>query len=144
MKYAGRFKERNLHIFDQTEFWDLDGERPTNGTGVNEYGTIYIPDDCQDGETVCKMVMVTGSCGGSNPGFGESDIDFAKYGEAHNIVVLKACVGGYFDADRFPNAGEVHRGLLDVYGQLSEDYAMQSGYHMRVVGRIMKRLMDGP
>jgi hypothetical protein len=52
-------------------------------------------------------------------------------------------VGGYFDAERFPNAAEVSRGLLDVYGQLSDDYAWQSGFHMKVFGRIIKRLVHG-
>ncbi|GMH71109.1 hypothetical protein TrST_g11323 [Triparma strigata] len=141
--YAGAYEEKNLFVFDQTDFWELEGDQATNGTGANEFGAIYIPTDCQSGEEECKMVMVTGGCGGDNPGFGESDYDFAKYGELHNIIVLKSCVGGYFDKDRFTNAPEVQRGLLDVYGQLSSDYAWQSGHHMRMVGKIMKRIMYG-
>ena len=37
-------------MFDQTEFWELEGDQATNGTGANEFGAIYIPTDCQSGE----------------------------------------------------------------------------------------------
>ena len=61
------------------------------------------------------------------------------------------------DKKRFPQAPEIQRGLLDVYGQLSSDYATQSAPHMKVsdftwiafiiiiffevFGRILKALM---
>ena len=48
---------------------------------------------------------------------------------------------GKLDDNIYPQAPEVQRGLLDVYGQLSDDYMMQSGPHMRVTGRALKRLL---
>jgi len=37
----------------------------------------------------------------------------------------------------------VKRGLLDVYGQLGGDYALQSAPHMRFIGKIVKRVLYG-
>ena len=120
--------ERHLFDFDQTEFWDAE----TNGTGVQPTGQVYIPRDCQaDRLRPCKLVVMLGVDG-----------DFARYAESNRIVVLGLKInGGYVDAARFPNACEVLRGLSDVYGQLSADYAMQSGFQMRVAGRIVRRLL---
>eukprot|EP00520_Triparma_pacifica_P018484 CAMPEP_0118640538 /NCGR_PEP_ID=MMETSP0785-20121206/4807_1 /TAXON_ID=91992 /ORGANISM="Bolidomonas pacifica, Strain CCMP 1866" /LENGTH=333 /DNA_ID=CAMNT_0006531933 /DNA_START=123 /DNA_END=1124 /DNA_ORIENTATION=- len=140
--FAGEFKARNVHIFDQTEFFVIDPpELASNGTGLNHRGVMYLPDDCE--EEQCRMLILASGCGGNFPTFGGADIDFIKYADSNRIVVVKPCVGGYFDAERFPNAAEVSRGLLDVYGQLSDDYAWQSGFHMKVFGRIIKRLVYG-
>ena len=120
--------DRHLFDFDQTEFWDAE----TNGTGVQETGQVYIPRACQaDRMEPCKLVVMLGVDG-----------DFARYAESNRIVVLGLKInGGYVDAGRFPDACEVLRGLSDVYGQLSADYAMQSAYQMRVAGRILRRLL---
>ena len=102
------------------------------GCGTSkETGTIYIPtrvsssktsNSSDAGKTPCKLMFMLGL-----------DFDFARYGESNNIVVVGMQIGGYVDRTRFPNACEVLRGLSDVYGQLGEDYAMQSAYQMRVV-----------
>lgn len=140
--WAGEYKERNEFVFDQTEFWETeDVERMTNGTGAQELGVIYIPDRCAEGH-LCKMMVVGEGCP-DEPSLSGGNQEWAKYGEANDIVVLKPCVGGYFDKERFPNAMEVGRGLFDVYGQLGSDYATQNGYHMKMIGKMLKRLMDG-
>ena len=126
-------KQENLFLFNQSEFVD------DWGVGLQDTGTIYIPTKClppsmsnssSAGKTPCKLMFMLGL-----------DFDFARYGESNNIVVVGMQIGGYVDRTRFPNACEVLRGLSDVYGQLGEDYAMQSAYQMRVGGRIVRRLM---
>ena len=101
------------------------------GAGVGETGEIYIPEACMAKTKPCKLVLMVGGV----------DDDFAKYAETNDIVIVGFHVGGYVDEDLFPNAGEVLRGLSDVYGQLSADYATQNGYQMRAAGRILRRVM---
>ena len=45
------------------------------------------------------------------------------------------------DQDRFPFNHENLRGMVDVYGQLSADYATQNGDQMKPVGKMVRRLM---
>ena len=129
--------QENLFVFNQSEFVD------DWGVGLQETGMIYIPTQClppnmtnrssiqpKSEQKACKLLFMLGL-----------DFDFARYAESNNIVIVGMQIGGYVDRSRFPNACEVLRGLSDVYGQLSEDYAMQSAYQMRVGGRIVRRLM---
>ena len=72
-----------------------------------------------------------------------TDDDFARYGMANGINVLKPCLsGGPIDAKRFPLNHENLRGMIDVYGQLSADYATQKGDQMEPLGKMLKRLMS--
>mmetsp|Transcript_8650 Transcript_8650/g.11901 ORF Transcript_8650/g.11901 Transcript_8650/m.11901 type:complete len:368 (+) Transcript_8650:37-1140(+) len=135
-QYAGEFKPENVFEFNQTLYMD------DFGVGINEKGFIYIPDKCRpaavesSSSSSCNMVLLTNSC----HDFSGGDVDWAKYGEANGIVILKPCVGGHVDTERFPQAHEVQRGLLDVYGQLSDEYVFQSAPHMRFVGRILREV----
>eukprot|EP00041_Stephanoeca_diplocostata_P013776 m.243822 g.243822 ORF g.243822 m.243822 type:complete len:75 (+) comp19463_c0_seq3:131-355(+) len=52
--------------------------------------------------------------------------------------------GGPIDAKRFPLNHENLRGMVDVYGQLSADYATQKGDQMAPIGAMMKHLMGLP
>ena len=70
-----------------------------------------------------------------------SDGDFARYGAAHGIAILKPCQGGPIDAARFPHNHENLRGMVDVYGQLSADYATQTGHQMAPIGAMIRRLV---
>ena len=92
--------------------------------------------------TACKLLILPGGCDANyshTPGW--SDGDFAKYGAANGIVVLKPCQGSPIDAKRFPANHENLRGMVDVYGQLSASYATQAGDQMAPIGRMMKRLL---
>ena len=129
---AGDAKPGNVHEFNQSAFMDV-GDA---GTGLRERGWVYIPEMCHSAR--CRLVMLPS--GGECDGAMLDEWDWLKYGEANGVVVLQPCVGGPVDAARFPAATEVQRGLLDVYGQLSEDYAMQSAPHMRVFGRILRHV----
>eukprot|EP00472_Partenskyella_glossopodia_P010845 CAMPEP_0197538406 /NCGR_PEP_ID=MMETSP1318-20131121/59630_1 /TAXON_ID=552666 /ORGANISM="Partenskyella glossopodia, Strain RCC365" /LENGTH=389 /DNA_ID=CAMNT_0043096809 /DNA_START=20 /DNA_END=1186 /DNA_ORIENTATION=- len=132
VQWAGEFKATNVFTFDQTKYMD------DNGVGINKKGFVYIPERCKNANTgvSCRMVLLANGC----TGFGGGDIDWAKYGEANDIVILKPCVGGYVNATRFPQAHEVQRGLLDVYGQLTEEYVMQSAPHMKFMGKVLKAI----
>ena len=48
--------------------------------------------------------------------------------------------GGPIDTTRFPLNHENLRGMVDVYGQLSADYATQKGDQMAPIGAMMKRI----
>ena len=45
------------------------------------------------------------------------------------------CQGAPIDPARFPANHENRRGMVDVYGQLSADYATQRGDQMAPIGR---------
>jgi len=134
LNFAGEMKRENVVQFDQQQFFD----ESDLGTGLQLWGFLYIPDDCKSG-TLCKLMMLPNGCG---PIFeDDTSTAMARWGQTNNIVILKLCVGGYVDKKRFPQAPEIQRGLLDVYGQLSSDYATQSSPHMKVFGRILKALI---
>ena len=59
----------------------------------------------------------------------------------NGIVVLKPCQTGPIDATRFPANHENLRGMVDVYGQMTSDYANQLGGQMAPTGRMIKRLL---
>ncbi|KAH8053368.1 hypothetical protein JL722_9594 [Aureococcus anophagefferens] len=67
----------------------------------------------------------------------------APWGESNDIILLKACVGGHVDVDRFPNSCELQRGLLDVAGQTGLDYSKQFAPHMRFVYAVLQRVLNG-
>ncbi|GAB5358792.1 hypothetical protein AAMO2058_000489200 [Amorphochlora amoebiformis] len=131
--YATTYEEGSVVAFNQTEFMDDDG------VGVNGVGFVYAPKACYPGGSNegCRLILLTNGCGDFGGG---DDKDFARYAEGNNIAILKACVGGYVDQDRFPQAHEVSRGLLDVYGQLGDDYAMKKAPHMKFVGKVLRKL----
>ena len=130
---AGPSKASNVLQFDQRPFMDA-GDA---GTGIADSGYIYIPTGCRAGRACKLMVLPSGFTDPMQP----MQQDWLRYAEQNGIVVLQPCVGGPVNASRFPGSTEVQRGLLDVYGQLSDDYAMQSGFHMKVFGRIMRHVM---
>ena len=131
----------NVLVFDQTEFIK---KYNLNGTGVNTEGVAYIPNNCKKGSSVkCRVLLLPNGCSDGNATFSGSDWDFIKYAESNHIVVLKPCVGGAVNIQRYPNSYEIQRGLLDVYGQLSSNYSYQSAPHMRLVGSVLKRIMFG-
>lgn len=57
------------------------------------------------------------------------------------MVVLHPCVGGPVDTALFPHAPDIARGKLDVYGQLSKDYALQYTPHMWGIASMVRRTL---
>lgn len=164
LRWATDPKQENFFVFDQSEFVD------DWGVGMKKTGLIYIPTRCLPPElnngtistTQCKLIFMLGvdvdfaRYSENNDivivgmQLGElqriSFMSISRCQSALNVIDLDLTpalkhIGGHVDQSRFPNACEVLRGLSDVYGQLSDDYAMQSGYQMRVGGRILKRIL---
>jgi len=134
--YAGTYVRNNTFIFDQTEFINPEDE----GMGIQPYGVIYVPTACQDKKVPCKLMMLTSGCG--MPAKADIDENFAAYGENNKIIILKACAtGGHVDSELHGNSQEIQRGLLDVYGQLTPEYATQQGVPMRLTGRVLRRVL---
>jgi len=112
---------------------------PDEHVGMWPWAWLMLPPQCKDGP--CHLLILPGSCDPFNAP-GGSDDDFARYGVTNDMVILKTCAGNPFiDKKRFPDNHENVRGMVDVYGQLSEDYATQKGDQMEPIGRMMKRLM---
>eukprot|EP00756_Hemistasia_phaeocysticola_P002630 Hpha_TRINITY_DN1178_c0_g1::TRINITY_DN1178_c0_g1_i1::g.113135::m.113135 len=113
------------------------------GVGMKPSAWLFVPPQCENG--TCSLLILPGGCDAfqdsSPPGSGGSDSDFARYGVENGMVILKPCQGGPIDAARFPNNHENLRGMVDVYGQISADYATQTGGQMAPIGRMIKRLM---
>lgn len=126
LHWAVDAKPKNFFMFNQSEFLD------DQGVGFTDAGEVYIPSTCVTKPAKqCKLLFM----------LGRVDADFARYAESNNIVIVGMCLGGSVDQNRFPNAQQIVDGLGDVFGQLSPDYAMQKSPHMRVAGRILRRLI---
>ena len=102
-----------------------------------------VPPRCQ-GHGVCKLIILPGGCDAvvGPPPTGGSDDAFARYGLANGYVVLKPCQGGPIDRKRFPHNHENLRGMVDVYGQTTAEYATQNGEQMQPIGKMVRRLLD--
>ena len=126
---------------------------PDKGVGMRLSAWLFVPPQCDvtandvddmNGSVKCKLLILPGGCDAAMdpvPPSGGSDRDFAKYGAANDIVILKPCQGGPISKERFPENHENLRGMVDVYGQLSADYATQNGDQMKPIGNMMKKLI---
>jgi len=109
------------------------------GQGMKPEAWLFVPPPCNAGR--CKLLVLPGGCNAwTEDPPGETD-DWARYGAANGIVILKPCQGGSIDQKRFPDNHENLRGMVDVYGQLSADYATQNGGQMKPIGAMVKRIM---
>ena len=111
------------------------------GVGIKTSAWLFLPPQCKT--QTCGLLVLPGGCDafvGTPPYFG-SDGDFARYGLSNDYVILKPCQGGPIDTDRFPQNHENLRGMVDVYGQISADYATQTGGQMGPIGKMIKHLM---
>ena len=112
---------------------------PDLGVGIKPSAWLFVPPACKQG--LCKLLILPGGCDAfTDDPPGEND-DWARYGSANEFVILKPCQGGPVDPQRFPDNHENLRGMVDVYGQLSADYATQKGDQMEPIGKMLKRLL---
>merc|ERR1712039_401959 len=105
----------------------------------------------------CKLLIAFHGCGGCalnksafgknggwGPGSAVADNMYARYAESNGIVLMHPCVtpweNGNNVSDTHANAAEIARGCWDGYGQLTEQYALQSGVHMRNVFRMVEHI----
>ena len=118
-------------VFDQDEFADA-------GVGFQQEGWVYVPSACQTKE--CKLVVMADKCDPPTE-IAPAAAEFARFAEGSGMVLLHPCVGGPVDQDSYPHATDVADGKLDVFGQLTSNYAMQGAPHMQAVGKMMRRLL---
>lgn len=112
------------------------------GVGMMPSAWLFVPPPCQQREK-CKLLILPGGCDAFHdppPKINEID-DWTRYAIVNKIVILKPCQGGPIDPKRFPHNHENLRGMVDVYGQLSANYATQKGYQMEPIGKMVKRLL---
>jgi len=112
------------------------------GVGMWPWVWLMVPPQCQRGP--CHLLVLPGACGPTKAlgGPGGSDHDFARYAVVNDIVILKPCQGNpLIDQTRFPDNHENVRGMVDVYGQLTPEYATQKGGQMQPIGNMIKRLL---
>lgn len=113
------------------------------GVGIRPSAWLFVPPQCTNG--TCSLLILPGggnaATDASPPGSGGSDEDFARYGLVNGMVILKPGQGSAIDVARFPTNHENLRGMVDVYGQLSAEYATQTGGQTGPIGRMVKRLM---
>ena len=111
------------------------------GVGMKPSAWLFVPPQCK--HSSCKLLILPGGCNAftDDPPGGGSDDAFARYGVVNGIVILKPCQGGPIDQKRFPQNHENLRGMVDVYGQISADYATQTGGQMAPIGKMLKRLL---
>lgn len=113
---------------------------PDRGVGMKISAWLFLPPQCKKQQ--CKLLILPGGCNAfTDSAPGGSDGEFAKYGAVNGIVILKPCQGGPIDTKRFPANHENLRGMVDVYGQISANYATQTGSQMGPIGSMIKRIM---
>lgn len=111
------------------------------GAGMRQSAWLFVPPQCEQGS--CKLIIKPGGCDAltDDPPSGGDEDAFARYGFANGIVVLKPCQGGPIDLKRYPNNHENKRGMKDVYGQMTAEYATQKGSQMEPIGNMLKKLL---
>ena len=112
--------------------------------GMSPAGWLFTPPACKNG--TCSLLVLPSGCfapfGGSPFNqTGGSDDAFARYAIANKIVILKPCAGAPIDVFKWPNNHENLRGMVDVYGQMGNDYATQKGGQTGPIGAMIKRLL---
>jgi len=137
---ADQGKVSNIRAFSQAPFIE------DFNVGFHALGWLYVPDSCQAGIAPppggCRLIIHFHGCGGSGPP-GENDLT-VRYAENNDIVLLHPVIKKFNNVSRtFGNANEIQRGCWDGYGQLSEDFALQSAPHMRSVFRMLEHLVSG-
>ena len=81
------------------------------GIGSRPSAWLFNPPQCRAG--TCKLLILPGGCNAftDDPPGGGPDDDFARYGFANGINILKTCTsGGPIDQTRFPLNHEVSGG----------------------------------
>jgi len=120
----------HLYKFDQTEFFS--GTK----TSLADFGFIYIPTACANGES-CKLHMSFHGCLQDYDNIGDvyaAHAGFNEWAEANNIIVVYP----YAEANAMlsnPNA------CWDWWGYTDANYAIQSGVQMQFAKKILNRLM---
>merc|ERR1711957_974646 len=102
---------------------------------------LFIPPQCESGR--CKLIILVGGCNAwvEKPPGGGSDDAYARYGLANGIVIFKPCLGGIINPFLYPNNHENKRGMKDVYGQMTAEYATQKGSQMEPIGNMLKKIL---
>jgi len=108
------------------------------------FGWFFEPPVCKT--EACKLLVLPSGCFApftSSPfnKSGDSNDDFSRYAVVNKIVLLMPCAGGPIDTFKWPDNHENARGMVDVYGQLGNDYATQKGGQMEPIGKMVKRLL---
>merc|ERR1712125_150353 len=108
--------------------------------GMGKEAQLFVPPQCKNGP--CHLLILPGMCIPIVPPVApDPDDAFARYAITNDIVILQPCQGGSIDRKRFPQNHENLRGMVDVYGQLSANYATQKGDQMEPIGKMMKKLI---
>jgi hypothetical protein len=108
------------------------------GVGMKQSAWLFAPPQCK--KEKCKLLILPGGCDAFHDDPPGND-DWARYGIVNNFAILKPCAGGPIDQKRFPENHENLRGMVDIYGQLSANYATQKGYQMEPIGKMVKRIL---
>lgn len=109
------------------------------GAGMRQSAWLFVPPLCETGS--CKLIILPGGCNAETDE-NVPDEDFARYGFANGIAILKPCQGAPIDLERYPNNHENRRGMKDVYGQMTAEYATQKGSQMEPIGKMLNKIMD--
>lgn len=105
--------------------------------GFEGSGFAYIPEACYSQQ--CDMLVRFHGCGGMQGV--DQDNTIHRYAESNGIVVLYPRIRKMNNVtETHQNVNEIARGCWDGYGQLSEDYALQSGQHMASVWNMVKHI----
>lgn len=112
--------------------------------GMSPGGWYFAPPVCYS--QTCKLLVLPSGCFAPFSGkefnrTGSSSDAFARYAVVNKIVLLLPCAGAPIDTFKWPDNQENRRSMVDVYGQMSADYATQTGGQMQPIGRMVKRLL---
>eukprot|EP00041_Stephanoeca_diplocostata_P018282 m.381280 g.381280 ORF g.381280 m.381280 type:complete len:169 (+) comp20968_c0_seq4:1523-2029(+) len=127
--------DKSLQEYDQTPFWSEDNNSTDaynattpRATGLAPAGYIYVPPQCADRSTTCKLHLSLHGCS-VNKYYDNAvhHLGFQRWGQANDIVIMFPRIQ--------PHGYTVQQqdGCWDAYAQTGLDYAEKGGVQMAAV-----------
>jgi poly(3-hydroxybutyrate) depolymerase len=131
---AGRASRDNLVAFEQSEFAD----NPRH-IGMGETGYLYVPSECQTGDTACRLHIAFHGCLQGANRIGDAfywGAGYNRWAESNNIVVLYPQAVGNSSLQLYNPMG-----CWDWWGFTGPFYARQEGRQIRTINAMVSRLV---
>ncbi|KAL4904483.1 hypothetical protein BDW74DRAFT_185702 [Aspergillus multicolor] len=119
-----------------------------SASGMGERGFLYVPGNCKDGSTVCKLHVVLHGCYGSYDSIGEKfvrDTGYNQWADTNNIIVLypQAAVDNSLHTIWDGGVHSNPLGCWDWIGLYGDDTDQKGGAQLEAVANQVKRIISG-
>lgn len=122
--------------FDQTKY--ITGDYTASSAGMYDYGYMYVPDQCADSDSNCKIHVAFHGCEQTIDDIGDvyvRETGYNRWAAANDIIVL------YPQAKKITREQKNPNGCFDWWGYTDSHYATQKGVQMKAVYAMAQDLM---